>query len=107
MTLNTKLLPSYKYLYEHEWSYEFERLQRARLIMGRFRYGALGALNKKKYDRLTAIEKKLNAYRKTGNDELLVDIANLCICEFVEGEHPNKHFKTLQENDGVGIPGKL
>jgi hypothetical protein len=65
---------------------------RNRLLMGSFRYALLGDKNKPRYDRLANIEKRISVYKETGNDELLVDIANIALCEFVEGEHPKKHF---------------
>ena len=95
--------PSYKLLRRLNWSLKFEELMRSRLIMGRFRYGTLGAVNRPIYNRSKSIEKRLKLYDKTGNMELLVDIANLALCEFVEGNHPYKHFKTLHES-GVGMP---
>jgi hypothetical protein len=75
-----------------EWSREFERLMRDRLVVGALRYGLIGAPDKPVYDRLGAIEEKLKEYRLTGNDELLVEIATGAMCEFVEGTHPKKHF---------------
>ncbi len=75
-----------------EWSREFERLMRDRLVVGAYRYGLLGAPGKPVYDRLGAIEDKAKEYRLTGNDELLVEIGTGAMCEFVEGTHPKKHF---------------
>lgn len=84
-----------------EWSTEFESLMRNRLIMGALRYGKIGDKNKPKYNRLSAIAKNILIYNETGNDEFLVDIANLCLLEFVEGEHPNKHFKAADDKNHV------
>jgi len=69
-----------------EWSYDFESLMRNRLVMGAMRYGRIGERNKPTYDRPKSIAKRLAAFVKTRNKELLVDIANLCLLEFVEGE---------------------
>ena len=33
--------------------------------------------------------RRLAAYGRTGNLEMLVDVANLCLLEFVEGRHPS------------------
>jgi len=82
-----------------EWSYEFERLMRNRLIMGAIRYGRLGALGKLQWDRVPDIIRRLKQYQQTGNLEHLVDCANLCLCEFVEGEHPNKHFESKDDGE--------
>lgn len=82
-----------------EWSADFEQLMRNRLVMGAFRYGKLGAQFKPQWDRMWSIAKRAAEYERTGNLELLVDIANLCLLEFVEGRHPNRHFEVLQGDE--------
>lgn len=86
-------------LRKSEWSAEFERLMRDGLVMGAFRYGKLGDPHKPQYNRLEDIIYRARRYRETGNDELLRDIANLCLIEFVEGTHPNKHFSAADDGD--------
>ena len=68
---------------------------RNRLIMGALRYGQLGAEGKPTYARTNSMRNKLDEYDRTGNLELLVDIGNLSLCEFVESNHPNKHFHSI------------
>jgi hypothetical protein len=75
-----------------EWSREFEALMRNRMISGAMRYGRLGAPGKPQYDRVDDMIARMKRYEATGNDELLVDIANMAMLEFVEGIHPRKHF---------------
>lgn len=84
-----------------EWSKEFETLMRNRLIMGAFRYGKIKATGKPKYNRIDSVKKRLLKYEETGNLELLVDCANLCLMEFIEGEHPNKHFTSGDDGEHV------
>lgn len=79
-------------LMHSEWSPEFERLMRNRLIMGAMRYGHFGSQGKGLYDCIAEIIRRAKLYDATGNDELLVDIANLAMVEYVEGCHPLKHF---------------
>ena len=86
-----------------EWSKEFEQLMRNRLIIGALRYGKIHAKGKPQYDRVRSMIKRLSNYQETGNMELLVDVANLCLLEFVECGHPKKHFYALDESDHVGI----
>lgn len=86
-----------------QWSREFERYMRNRLIMGGMRYGIFGQPGKPKYNSIESIEKRLAKYKETGNTELLVDIANLCMVEFVEGVHPNKHFSASDEQERIGV----
>ena len=85
-------LHDYQDLEKTEWSEEFEGMMRRRLIIGACRYGLLGAPGKPQYDRLANIVKRVALYRSTGNREFLVDIANLALLEYVEGDHPEGHF---------------
>ena len=96
-----KIHPSIDSLRESEWSIKFEELMRDRLIMGSFRYGLLGDTNKPEYDRLESILNRISAYTKTGDLQLMADIANLCLCEFVEGKHPLSHVGVGDSNDHV------
>ncbi len=82
----------YESLVCSEWSPEFEQLMRNRLLVGRFRYGRMDDPHKGDYDHITSAIKRLQEYQQNGNTEHLVDVANLCLVEFVCGKHPNKHF---------------
>lgn len=82
-----------------EWSEDFETLMRNRLLMGCLRYGSLKQKDKPSYDKVTSIRQRLDLYESDGNAEHLVDIANLCLVEFVDESHPNFHWKA--QDDGV------
>lgn len=84
-------------LKKSEWSKQFERLMRNRLIMGAIRYGRLNAPGKARYDRITSIEQRLSLYRETKNAEHLVDCANLCMLEFEEPSLNNVHFNATDD----------
>lgn len=90
-------------LKDTEWSIEFEKLMRHRLVMGALRYGKIHQLGKPRYDRVESIFKRLIKYSNTGNTEFLVDIANLCLLEFEEGIHSNKHFSSIDDGEHVNI----
>lgn len=81
-----------------EWSPEFEQLMRNRLIQGALRYGLLNNKNKHQFKRIEYVIKKAKEYNKTKNKELLIDIANLCLLEFEEG---NGFFKSLHDIDHI------
>ena len=91
--------PTLKDIYEKQWSKEFETYMRNRLAMGYFRYGSLERQSKGQYDNIGSILKRLTLYKKTGNDEILVDVANLAMVEYMLGNHPLKHFKA--EDGGI------
>lgn len=90
-------------LKQSEWSPVFEQLMRNRLIMGSIRYGRLCAHGKPQLDRIGSMLKRLNLYTKTGNMELLVDIANMCLLEFMEGNHPTRHFHAVDDGEHINI----
>lgn len=68
-----------------EWSSEFETRMRNRLVMGALRYGRLNAPGKPQWDRIGNMIERLKYYRESGNTQALVDVANLALCEYVEG----------------------
>lgn len=92
---------SYESLLRTEWSNGFEQMMRARLVMGALRYGLMGFPAKPQYDRVTAAMTRLLAYQEDGNLERLADAANLCLLEFVEGDHPRRHLAAA--DDGVHV----
>jgi heme-degrading monooxygenase HmoA len=87
----------FKTLWQSEWSPDFEELQRHRLVQGALRYGRINAPGKKSWDRPSDIIKRIKKYRQDHNLEHLVDAANLCMLEFEEGRHPDRHFRS-QDN---------
>ncbi len=80
-----------------EWSHDFERLMRNRLLIGRFRYGKLNRTSETNYDRVGSAITRLKRYQETGNLEYLVDVANLCLLEFEHSTHPDKHFEAIDD----------
>jgi hypothetical protein len=73
------------YLERTEFSSEFDRLRMNRKMCGAFRYGLLGDLEKPEYDRISDMILRLEKYKNDLNKEHLIDVANICECEFVEG----------------------
>lgn len=91
--------PTYEALKATQWSPLFERLMRNRLIMGGLRYGVFGAPGKPAYDNVGSMKRRLALYEETGNLEHLVDLANIAMCEFIEGKHPKRHFEAADDGD--------
>lgn len=85
-----------------EWSAKFERLMRNRLLVGRFRYGRMDRADARDYDRVGSAIRRLERYQETGNQEYLVDAANLCLLEFEHGTHPKRHFEAIDDGEHVG-----
>lgn len=87
-----KILPELNDLYKSEWSSEFENLMHNRMIMGAFRYGTLKENKDNNYDWINNAILRLKQYKETGNTELLVDVSNYMMVEYMIGKHPKKHF---------------
>ena len=77
----------------------FLKLQLQRLVLGGIRYGKIKDKNKLSWDRISSIETRLQHYKETGNDEILVDIGNIVFLECVEGTHPKKHFASVDDGE--------
>lgn len=93
-------IPSLVELAETEWSPEFERLMRNRLIMGALRYGTFAehrTAGSNGYDNVGSCIERLKKYQADGNMEHLVDVANLCLKEFLVGDHPLRHFDSADD----------
>jgi hypothetical protein len=83
-------------LYVSEWCTEFEQYMRNRLVMGALRYGLLRS--GRDYDNVRSAIEHLKDYARTGNQEHLVDAANLCLVEFVrESCHPQPFFRSIDD----------
>jgi hypothetical protein len=90
-------------LKQTEWSEDFEKLMRNRLLLGSIRYGRLHAHGKPQYNRVESIINRMKKYERTGNKEFLVDCANLCLLEFEECHHINAHFASIDDGEHVQI----
>ena len=88
-----KNIPYLDSLRKTEWSNEFEKLMRNRLITGAIRYGMFKDTSKN-LNRVKAIEDKLKLYKKDRNKEHLVDIGNYSMLEFEEGDG---YFKPIDD----------
>jgi hypothetical protein len=75
---------------------EFRSLRNARLLMGALRYGPLGGKGKPCYDRVADMMKRLQRYSRDRNREHLLDVANLCECEWVEGDG---HYSPIDDGE--------
>lgn len=93
---------SVKKILHENWCNQFIKLMQNRMIFGFFRYGSMKSKTGK-YDNIGSIKKRIAKYELTGNDEILVDCANLCMCEFVNGVHPDKHFKSVDDGEHTEV----
>lgn len=103
--IRPKIVPraSLDKLRESEWSPVFEQYMRNRLIMGSIRYEPFETKKiSHNYDLMSYAIDKIRAYQETGNQENLVDCANVCMIEYECPTHPKPHFSA--EDDGIHVP---
>lgn len=93
--LNSKPMPEPGSLRETEWCPEFEQLMRNRLLMGAFRYGTFAEKDLRDYAYFSYLKHKADLYQRTGNLEMLVDVANLALLEYRRPSHPQAHWAAL------------
>lgn len=87
---------------EGQWDEEFIAKMQARMFVGFFRYGDTKRYAESgRYDIIKTIEKYLGLYKEDGNMEHLVNMANYMMIEFMYPQHPNAHFKSIEEEDVV------
>jgi hypothetical protein len=69
------------------------------MIMGGYRYGSIDN-PEPKFDNIKSLIRRAKAYVQDGNQEHLVDIANLAMVEFVRGCcHPSPHFTPIDDGE--------
>lgn len=85
-----------------QWGDEWKnvlRLMKNRMVMGGYRYGPLCLQKRGEYNNIADIRRRLDKYEETGNMEHLVDAANITIIECLKENHPNFHFKSIDDGD--------
>jgi hypothetical protein len=82
-----------------QWSPPFIRLMRNRMILGGYRYGRVDDPTQPPRDQIRSLIHRARFYLADGNQEHLVDIANLALVEYVRGNcHPNPHFAAVDDD---------
>jgi len=97
-----------KKILKTEYSEEFDKLRKDRMIVSFYKYGPLQInYSESLIKAIESLEKRLEMYKSTGNTEFLCDIANFAMIEFMCPQHPLAHFKVLDDGKshivGMGI----
>jgi hypothetical protein len=91
-----------------EYLERFDDLRKNRMYISHFKYGHIkeNAINKN-VDYIASLEKRLKAYKETGNTEFLADVANFAMIEFMYPQHLEAHYNDISESPGlVGMSTK-
>lgn len=89
---------------EGQYSERFDYLRKCAVQVSYYKYGsAKDNFPCGLVDAVKSLEKKLSAYKRTGNTEYLVDVANYAMFEFMYSIHPKAHFKPT-DDDKTTLP---
>jgi len=80
----TNTLTSYQFTSWPEYN-QFITYMRNRLIIGAYKYDKMNQERGKYFNYVGNSIHRLSLYRRTGNQELLVDVANMALLEYVKG----------------------
>ena len=88
-----------------DYSNEFDKLRRNRVEVSRYKYGpARDNFGTGRVDALKTAELCLDAFKRDGNTEHLVDAANYMMFRFMF-PLPGEYFKATDNNGSVGTVG--
>jgi hypothetical protein len=85
-----------------EFSRTFVQGMADRMAMSFFKYGRVAEGYPRRVDAIKSLKLRLEAYEETGNTELLMDVANFGMIEFMHPRHPKAHFKPTDSSESPG-----
>ena len=89
-----------------DWSIDFIEGMKNRIVMSHHKYGWMSETYPNHLaDAIGSLEMRLAAYKKTGNTEFLMDIANFAMIEYMFPQHDNAHFDPLSGDTSPGLDG--
>lgn len=89
-----------------EYSEHFDELRKKAMITSYYKYGPLKTNYSQGYIKcIESLEKRLKAYKETGNTEFLVDIANFAMIEFMNPQHTDAKYQPTDSKDCPGVVG--
>lgn len=97
-------LPSLAELKETEWCQEFDNLAKGKMIQAAFRYGLLR--NNNAFDFIESMKKKISRYEQTHNLELMVDIRNYAMLEFIKPKYADAYYHNEDDTEHAVLKQK-
>lgn len=99
-------MPELDKVLETEYSENFDKLRKNRMLMSFYKYGPVRDNYKSRnVDAIRSLERRLEAYRMTGNTEYLIDVANFAMIEFMYPQHTSAHFEPTDSDKSPGLAG--
>lgn len=90
---------------QNEYSTEFDNLRQNRVAVSYHKYGtAKKNFGEGRVDAIGSLELCLDKFKKTGNTEYLLDVANYAMFRYMY-PMPNEYFKATDSKDSAGTVG--
>lgn len=88
-----------------DFSEDFVQKMKNRIVVSHYKYGWIRESYPEISDAIASLEERLDLYKKTGNLEHLVDVANFAMIEFMRPRHGNAHFEATDSDKSPGLVG--
>lgn len=90
---------------DKEYSTEFDNLRQNRVVVSYHKYGsAQKNFGEGRVDAIGSLELCLDKFKRTGNTEYLLDVANYAMFRYMH-PMPNEYFKATDSKDSAGTVG--
>lgn len=76
-----------------------------RIAVSHHRYGNISESYPNDVDAIKCLQQRLALYKKTGNTEWLMDVANFAMIEFMYPAHRKAHFRPTESHESPGLYG--
>lgn len=85
-----------------EYSEDFDKLRKNRMATSYFKYGKIkDNYGEKLINAIENLEIRVEKYKKTGNTEYLLDVANFAMIEFMYPQHIHAYFDATDNVDNL------
>ncbi len=98
-----------KEILKTEYSERFDEIRKNMMATSYYKYGSVkeNYFKFKSLDAIGNLEERLKKYKETGNTELLADIANYAMIEFMYPQHEKAHYRPTDSGEhkviGFGV----
>lgn len=90
---------------QNEYSTEFDKLRQNRVAVSYHKYGtAKKNFGEGRVDAIGSLELCLDKFKRTGNTEYLLDVANYAMFRYMY-PMPNEYFEATDSKDSAGTVG--
>lgn len=96
---------SYEMILKRDFSEDFVQKMRNRIVVSHYKYGWMRDSYPELADAIASLEERLELFKKTGNLEHLIDVANFAMIEYMYPKHANAHFRATDSNESPGLVG--